>query len=176
MSKLCKGKSKTKSSECHCTNCAEGLALQCFLVHIEVEGIGAISLFHHLTKLTTGGDLVHEMDSIHKKPYEAVVIGRYEESSSHSCDSTPPPKRTRVASCDETYSAFEGDQFTEPENCAQNKSPPSDTNTCTKKTFMKENSNHEWSVQPEISEHFTFACVASQTHSQKPYLGGILYV
>ena len=33
VSKLCKGKSKTESSECHCTiYLAEGLTLQCFLI------------------------------------------------------------------------------------------------------------------------------------------------
>jgi N6-adenosine-specific RNA methylase IME4 len=135
----------------------------------------------HWLKFTTGGDLIHEMDSVHKKPYEVVVIGRYMETSSDSSDSTPPPKRICLESSDsnlKTDSEFGGDQFTEPESGIRNSdysySPPNDVEFCTEKRPIRESSSHEEPVHPEIIKNFVFACVASQAHSQKPYLGDIL--
>ena len=119
------------------------------------------------------------MDSVHKKPYEVVVIGHYMETSSNCSDSTPPPKRICLESSDsnlKTYNEFDGDQFTEPQsgirNSAYSYSPPNDVESCTEKRLIRESSSHEEPVHPEIIKNFVFACVASQTHSQKPYLGG----
>ena len=64
-----------------------------------------------LFQVTTGGDLIHDMDSVHKKPYEIVVIGHYlgkqtedvqrplDTATNHgttqqdSCDAPPPSKQ-----------------------------------------------------------------------------------
>ena len=116
------------------------------------------------------------MDSTHKKPYELVIIGRYMETSTGlccSCDMTPPPKRICLKSC--AISTIE--HFSELTDEKEVKEPVPLSNCCAEHyrpaNCCEEKKDYEETVQPDISEHFVFACVASQTHSQKPYLGGI---
>jgi N6-adenosine-specific RNA methylase IME4 len=138
----------------------------------------------HWLKVTTGGDLIHEMDSVHKKPYEVVVIGQYMEDMTtpltSGSDSPPSPKRFCVATGSTTSS-------TSPDMkcfCASRDSHIGSTGetSCAMKDTShgcicgggtKVHVNH-LNVSSPLCRPFVFVCVASQTHSQKPYLGGLL--
>ena len=121
------------------------------------------------------------MDSTHKKPYEGLILGRYMEMN--VCDEAPPPKLI----CLEGFGDGDGlsrksgilrkEPFAEPaqkvcscvaENCCNKDGAP-----CVCITDCTETGKKEECVYPPIPEEFVFVCVASQEHSQKPYLGGI---
>lgn len=187
------------------------------------------------SQVTTGGDLLHDMDSVHKKPYEIVLIGQYTGMSrgvwgvetrtsticsteyQDTCDSPPPSKKVclnagKTLSDKSTASeltsftireekATENDHrrelvtikhitckrsrnFTAKDICSgssggeclafetEQSTPLSDFGT-----EHKCNDTHEqYKVPQELCQPFTFMCVASQTHSQKPYLGGIYVI
>ena len=108
-------------------------------------------------QVNTDGDLIHEMDSIHKKPYELVIIGRHMETSvTLSVDSLPPPKRICLQASTSNL---------------LKESPARNFPQCYL-TCDSEVTSSERSVYLPIRNHFVFACVASDTHSQKPFLGG----
>lgn len=163
------------------------------------------------------------MDSVHKKPYEVVIIGHYlgcEERESvsmssllthpGSCDSALPSKKLCLS---EGLTTNNEDKSIHSDCCAEGNREPASINvtplenipeterflsdgecittaTCSMDVSGRDHiysvSSGEESgrlqecihhnIPPKLSKPFVFMCVASQTHSQKPYLGGNVYI
>ena len=176
----------------------------------------------HVSQVTTSGDLIHDMDSLHKKPYEIVVIGQYtgsgeemepartpmQYSTEHqgTCDEPPSAKHPCLEAglvttcCEHESSTFSnimryctakvkpsGEQASNEHcsrsddvamrsckhvgdcsSCPSSKLGDMEHIMCNKKCKPFENQ-----LSLELCHPLVFVCVASQMHSQKPYLGGI---
>lgn len=183
----------------------------------------------HWLKVTTSGDLIHDMDSVHKKPYEIVVIGQYAGSGERmedmetartpmpcsiehqdTCDEPPSPKQLCLetslvtATCSEHesntpskvtgYGKAKDEPSREHDNtehyCRSNDvavksrshvgdSDPTCTSSCPSNKlsdtdYIEKCKPCEHQVFQELCQPFVFMCVASQMHSQKPFLGDML--
>ena len=98
------------------------------------------------------------MDSVHKKPYEILLIGKYfgqEPSTSSSAVVLHyrPPK-------DEDNTDFDVP-------CSKR------LKTSEQSTDQAISATSEDVSYPSLTHPYTLLCVASATHSQKPYLGGM---
>ena len=98
------------------------------------------------------------MDSVHKKPYEMVIIGKYvgqepsTQSSAVVLHCTPPKDE-------------DNDDFDIPCSKRLKTGEPSTGHTIS--------ATSEDASYPLLPHPYTLLCVASATHSQKPYLGGM---
>lgn len=142
------------------------------------------------------------MDSLHKKPYELVVIGQFTgdvlepqmTATSHNpknqdiCEAPPSPKKlcldTEFLIPNDTLCASECTSEEEPtlsnsasivqRACCGTGVITSCGSSCNTicDTTHRGCSPRNYISMPELCEPFAFVCVASLTHSQKPYLGG----
>ena len=109
--------------------------------------------FHPPLQVTTHGDLVHDMDSPHKKPYEMIIIGQYVGQASSTLGLP-----VQLVSSPEQDSN-EDAALNMPHTKRLKTNSPTDCNT--DKIYS-------------LTQPYCFLCVVSQTHSQKPYLGGTI--
>ena len=134
----------------------------------------------HWIKTTTTGELVADMDSIHKKPYEIVVIG--ESVSTVSTDSRSSPEYTLLPDGKHptvNCTVNSKDELCIP--CAKRlKKDGSPLQDC--QCFRMDGDHVELQCTPiervqslhDIPYHNAIFCVPSTVHSQKPYLGDLL--
>ena len=169
-----------------------------------------------ISQVTTAGDLIHDIDSVHKKPYEVAVIGEYLGSqngevdlisvthSSRKNDSMPPLKQPCLGTglmatnttpetissfryCSKSHNEVSGSIQHSACNGSNNSAAIARsqslfgkgciTTACLTKELgdryvCTENDTHEHHLK--VFKPFVFTCVASRTHSQKPYLGGMI--
>ena len=135
------------------------------------------------------------MDSLHKKPYETLVIGRYMDVSLEvdECNTTPSAKHVCLENMttnmsnkellsSESYTALEKNTFSGQSkvmsslHCceADTSQERKFRSVCEEKGAAITPVQKEISLYPHVPETFVFVCVKSQAHSQKPYLGGNL--
>lgn len=109
-------------------------------------GVQAVAEWHWI-KVTCTGELVTEMDSQHKKPYETIVLGKVASSSTSSAHQTPA--ESEAGGCAES-------------EC---ESPP---------PKRPKTSSYTAGTEKELPKSYSIVCAASKFHSQKPYLGDLL--
>ena len=102
-------------------------------------------------QVTTHGDLVHDMDSLHKKPYEMIIIGQYVGQASNTL-------------------GLSAQLVSSP---AQDSNKGTALNMPHTKPLKKATDCNAGEIY-SLTQPYCFLCVASQTHSQKPYLGGTI--
>ena len=110
--------------------------------------------------MTTSGELVFDMESIHKKPYEILVIGRFGSSQDHQplpneiChdDRETEAKRPRLE-LDEIQDA-----------------PSTRTRFVAGKEMTSDGCSR--TGHSTVPANHVMMCIPSATHSQKPYIGG----
>ena len=107
-------------------------------------------------QVTSDGDMVFELDSPHKKPYEILMIGRKQSPATSNQTTSAPPTFNQTTSALPTSTS----------------APPTFNQTSNKETALDISSASWSSSYPAIPERYMFMCVPSKVHSQKPFIGG----
>ncbi|XP_019864262.1 PREDICTED: methyltransferase-like protein 4 isoform X2 [Amphimedon queenslandica] len=114
-------------------------------------------------KVTTEGDFVFDVDSVHKKPYESLIIGKRPSLPADSDPTPPPAKAQRLTES----------HCIPPSNPLMLKDSASSVKSRSGDEILVDNvSVITGSCKPP--SQYSLMCIPSTTHSQKPYLGDIL--
>ena len=124
--------------------------------------------------MTTDGDLVFDIESIHKKPYEILIIGRFESSHRYQNRTNNPPSSDGGSDDGEAIAKRRRLELKETNDTADYETVASKETTSAILDGLEERRTgcHATTSSHAIPCNYTFMCVPSTVHSQKPYIGG----